>query len=158
LSKKPTVSADFRRQRVFYAVIVVAMLIVIVYIVDRESRVLYGLEALFIFLAFVQIYLHFRGRRRDAFMHIMNGRIRIFRPTVTGVKEIVFDVNDVSKVNERNFGSVVSFRVHLASGEVIRISPERMLWMAYDRRVREESREFLRGIFDGKYERDWNWP
>jgi len=91
-------------------------------------------------------------------MHIMNGRIRIFRPTIAGVKEIAFDVDDVSKVSERNFGSVVSFRVHLASGEVIKISPERMLWMAYDRRVREESREFLRGIFDGKYERDWNWP
>jgi len=152
------VSADFRRQRVFYAVIVVAILIVIVYIVDRESRILYALEALFLSLAFVQIYLYFRGRRRDAFMLIINGQVRISRPTLIGFKKIYFDIGDVSKVSEKNFGSVVSFKVYLGNGEVIKISPERMLWMAYDRRVREESREFLRDVFDVKYGRDWSWP
>jgi hypothetical protein len=38
------------------------------------------------------------------------------------------------------------------------ISIELKLWMTYEGRVSQESSEFLRGIFDGKYERDWNWP
>jgi len=129
-------------------------MIVFVYLLDRQSWTLYPLEAAFLIMAFVQIYLHFRGERRDIFMCQENGYIRIYRPTIRGLVAISIDPNEVSKVAERNFGSVVSFKVYFSSDNVLTISPERMLWMAYDRHVRDDSREFLRGIFDDKYTLD----
>ena len=149
--KKEMVYADFRRQRVFYLVIGIAAMIVFVYLLDRQSWTLYPLEAAFLIMAFVQIYLHFRGERRDIFMRQENGYIRIYRPTITGLVAISIDPNEVTKVAEQNFGSVVSFKVYFPNDSVLTISPERMLWMAYDGRVRDDSKDFLRGIFNDKY-------
>ena len=133
-------------------------MIFFVYLLDRQSWVLYPLEAVFLFLAFVQIYLHFRGQRRDIFMQRENGEISISRPTFTGSREISIDPGEVKKVAERNFGSVVSFKVYFESGDILTISPERLLWMSYEKKVREDSRDFLRGIFRERYRRDWNCP
>lgn len=156
--KNDVVYADFRRQRVFYFVIVVAVMIVFVYILDRRSVVFYALEAAFLILAFVQIYLHLRGQRNDIFMQKKNGAISIYKPTLTGSREISVNPNEVTGVAERNFGSVVSFKVYLASGDILTISPERLLWMSYGKEVREDSRNFLRGIFRERYRKDWSWP
>lgn len=133
-------------------------MIVLVYLLNGHSWVLYPLEATFLILAFVQIYLHVKGQRKDVFMKNENGEIGVYWPALTGRRQISIDVRKVLAVDERNFGSVVSFNVHLSGGDVIKLSPERLLWMSYEGRVREDSRAFFRGIFRERYGRDWRWP
>ncbi len=156
MTKQEIVYADFRRQRLFYLVIGVAAMIALMYVLDNESLILYLLEAVFLILAFVQIYLHLRGQRRDIFMRHENGEIKIYRPTLRGSRSISIDVKQVRNVAERDFGAVVSFKLRLASGERLIVSPERLLWMSYDKKVREASKAFFRRMFREDYTHDWS--